>query len=93
MERLLFIGDDARTHALVWKFQHPDRELYCTPGNPGIAKIAHILPYKTEDLDGITHWAAKSQNRPNLTIVGPENPLVSGIVDKFQLENLNIFFQ
>lgn len=88
-EKILLIGGDARTHALAWKLQRKNREIYAAPGNPGIGEIARLLPFGVDDLGEITAWAIKE--KPNLTVVGPEGPLVNGIIDKFELRDLPIY--
>lgn len=89
-ERILLIGSDARTHALAWKMRQdcPDGDIRVTPGNPGIAKIAECVDIPLSDIEGLTHFGATL--RPDLTIVGPEAPLIAGIVNRFQVENLAI---
>jgi len=87
--KILVVGSDARTHALTWKLSGPDRKIYVAPGNTGIAQIAKCLAIKSDDLESLTKWAAKF--RPDLTIVGPEDPLIAGIVDKFRAEGQIIF--
>jgi phosphoribosylamine--glycine ligase len=75
--KILVIGSGGREHALAWRLSLDGHEIYSAPGNPGIAQVARILP-TTEYLD-----AAKSIE-PDLTVVGPEVPLVAGIVDQFR---------
>ncbi len=78
--RILIIGSGGREHALAWKLaQSRDVELLASPGNPGIAKVATCLPL--ED--------ARARH-PDLTVVGPEVPLVDGIVDSFRAAGLPI---
>jgi phosphoribosylamine--glycine ligase len=78
--RILIVGSGGREHALAWKIaQSPGVELIASPGNPGTAQIARCLPLEqAEDL------------RPDLTVVGPEVPLVEGIVDRFAAKGLRI---
>ncbi len=89
--RILVVGGGGREHALVWKIsqsRHAER-LYCAPGNPGIARMAECINLKPTDLDGLAHFASDQQI--DLTVVGPEAPLVAGIVDRFECRGLPIF--
>ena len=81
--RILVVGSGAREHALLWKLaQSPTRpSLYCAPGNAGTAMLAENLPLRQDDLAGLAGWAA--DHALDLTIVGPEAPLVAGIADAF----------
>ncbi|HYW45925.1 MAG TPA: phosphoribosylamine--glycine ligase [Bryobacteraceae bacterium] len=78
--RILVIGSGGREHALVWKLRQSEAvELYAAPGNPGMAQYATCVP-----LDQAGALA------PDLTVVGPEAPLVDGIVDAFRARGLRI---
>lgn len=88
---VLVIGSGGREHALVWKVaqsRHAGR-IYCAPGNAGIAKIAECVPISADDIQSLYTFAR--ENDIGLTIVGPEAPLVLGIVDLFRKEGLRIF--
>jgi phosphoribosylamine--glycine ligase len=89
--KILVIGSGGREHALAWKLAHSPRvkKLYAAPGNPGVAKVAQCVPIKADDLDGLVKFA--TQEQIDLTVVGPEKPLVDGIVDRFQKAGLRIF--
>jgi phosphoribosylamine--glycine ligase len=97
--KLLVIGSGGREHALVWKLaQSPHvTRLWCTPGNAGIAEerlVQHERPVETapigaEDLSKLLSFALET--RPDLTVVGPDNPLALGIVDLFQENGLRIW--
>lgn len=89
--KVLVIGSGGREHTLVWKIaQSPSvNKIYCAPGNPGIAEIAENVNIKASDLDGLLQFA--KNEKIDLTVVGPEDPLVAGIVDKFESEGLKIF--
>ncbi|HLK61256.1 MAG TPA: phosphoribosylamine--glycine ligase [Chthonomonadaceae bacterium] len=89
--RVLVIGGGGREHALVWKIaQSPQVEkIYCAPGNAGIAQLAECIPLKVSDIGGLADFAA--QNAISLTVVGPEAPLIAGIVDAFEARGLPIF--
>lgn len=88
---ILIIGNGGREHALAWKIaQSPMvKKIYCAPGNPGIAEIAECVDIETENIEGLFNFALKQ--KIDLTVVGPEDPLVAGIVDRFREGNLNIF--
>jgi phosphoribosylamine---glycine ligase len=81
--KILVIGSGGREHALVWKLRQSPRvsKVYCAPGNGGIAAEAECVPVDVKSLDSLV--AAASQIQPELTVVGPELPLMLGIVDEF----------
>jgi phosphoribosylamine--glycine ligase len=82
--KILIIGSGGREHALAWRLaQSPSVEkLYASPGNPGIAEVAEILPLK--DFSPQAYLAAAEAVGIDLTVVGPEVPLAEGVVDLFQ---------
>ena len=88
---ILVIGSGGREHALVWKIRQSPyvNKIYCAPGNAGIGLLAECIQYSILDIDGLIHFAKK--NSIDLTVVGPEMPLVHGIVDQFQKHGLSIF--
>jgi phosphoribosylamine--glycine ligase len=81
--KVLILGSGGREHALVWKLRQSPRisQLYCAPGNGGIADDAECVAVDLQSLDSITSLATRLQ--PNLTVVGPELPLTLGVVDAF----------
>ena len=81
---ILVIGGGGREHALVWKLKQSPRveKIWCAPGNGGIARDAECVAIDTGDLAGLAAFAEK--NLPDLTVVGPELPLVEGIADAFR---------
>lgn len=88
---VLVIGSGGREHALAWKLkQSPlaDR-VFVAPGNAGTAEDAENVPISEQDFAGLIRFA--KGNRVELTVVGPEAPLASGIVDAFRGERLRIF--
>ena len=89
--RVLVIGSGGREHALVWKLAQSRQvtRIYVAPGNPGMLDIAESVPLGTSQLGELATFAEK--NAIDLTIVGPEVPLVAGIVDVFQHRGLRIF--
>ena len=88
---VLVIGSGGREHAIVWKLRNSDRvnKLYCAPGNAGISQHCEPVPLKPSDLDGLLRFAREKEI--DLTVVGPEGPLVGGIVDLFKKNGLRIF--
>jgi phosphoribosylamine---glycine ligase len=88
---VLVIGSGGREHALVWKLKQSPRvsRLVCAPGNPGIASLAECVNIGIDDLDGLYQFARTQ--KIDLTVVGPEIPLVNGIVDLFEAGGLTIF--
>jgi phosphoribosylamine---glycine ligase len=81
--KVLVLGSGGREHALVWKLRQSPRisQLYCAPGNGGIADDAECVAADLKSLDSIVTLAARLQ--PDLTVVGPELPLTLGVVDEF----------
>ena len=91
--KILVIGSGGREHALAWKVAQSSEvsEVYVAPGNAGTAlepKVSNV-PIKATDIDGLLQLAQRE--RIDLTIVGPEAPLVAGIVDAFQAAELACF--
>jgi phosphoribosylamine---glycine ligase len=89
--RVLVVGAGGREHALAWKIARSPlvRELHCAPGNPGIARVAKLVPLKADDVGGIADWARR--HRPDLVVVGPEAPLVLGLCDLLAREGIAAF--
>jgi phosphoribosylamine--glycine ligase len=89
--KILVLGGGGREHALVWKLaQSPNVEkIYCAPGNHGIAQVATCVDIPVSDFGALRHFVKDRQI--DLTVVGPEAPLVAGIVDDFATHGLRIF--
>lgn len=89
--KVLVVGGGGREHALVWKIRQSPlvKEIYCAPGNAGIARQAQCVPIGAGDLEGLATFARRE--RIDLTVVGPEEPLVKGIAERFQQEGLAVF--
>ena len=89
--RVLVVGGGGREHALVHSFSRSSLrpQVFCAPGNAGIAAEADCVPIGAEDLDGLLDFAARE--RPDLTVVGPEAPLVAGLADLFRERGLRVF--
>ncbi len=88
--KILVVGSGGREHALVWKICRSPRvtKVYCAPGNGGTAAIARNVPLAVDDLSALTAFAL--EQRIDLTVVGPELPLVLGIVDRFESHGVSI---
>jgi len=91
MMKVLVVGGGGREHSLVWKIGQSPRvtELFCAPGNAGIAGMAECIDISPTDLDDLATFA--DTHGVDLTIVGPELPLTMGIVDLFEERGLRIF--
>jgi phosphoribosylamine--glycine ligase len=89
--KVLVVGSGGREHALVWKLRQSPRvtEIFCAPGNGGISQIAGCVPLKISEHDALVKFA--KERGVGLTVVGPDDALAAGIVDRFQAEGLRIF--
>src|SRR5438876_6990182 len=89
--KILVSGSGGREHALAWKLrQSPHAErIFCAPGNGGTGEIAENVAFAASDLEGVVRFA--KENRIDLTVVGPDDPLAAGIVDLFTAEKLRAF--
>jgi phosphoribosylamine--glycine ligase len=89
--KVLIIGSGGREHALAWKCAQTADEVIVAPGNAGTARENKVrnAPVSSDDIDGLIELA--KQEKVGLTIVGPEAPLVAGIVDRFFEEDLPCF--
>jgi phosphoribosylamine--glycine ligase len=89
--KVLVVGGGGREHALAWKIAQSPlvTKLYCAPGNPGTATLAENLPIGVDQLDKLLAFAY--DNKIDLTVVGPEQPLSLGIVDLFESHGLKVF--
>jgi phosphoribosylamine--glycine ligase len=89
--RVLVVGSGGREHALAWKISRSPlvRAVFAAPGNPGMAKVATLVPIRTDDPDGLARWAR--DNRIDLVVVGPEAPLVAGLADRVSALGVPVF--
>jgi len=89
--KVLIIGGGGREHALAWKISQSLRvkKIFCAPGNAGIAQIAECIPISDNDFSAIT--ALVKREKIDLTVVGPEIPLVGGLADILAKEGYPVF--
>ncbi len=89
--KVLVVGSGGREHTLVWKLRQSNKvkKIFAAPGNAGIGLIAQTVKIQADDIEGLINFVKK--NHIELTVVGPEAPLVAGIVDEFQKRKLRIF--
>jgi phosphoribosylamine---glycine ligase len=89
--RVLVVGSGGREHALAWKISKSPlvAAVFAAPGNPGIAEVASLVPLRADDVEGIAGWVR--QNRIDLVVVGPEAPLVAGLVDRLARDGVPAF--
>lgn len=88
---ILVVGSGGREHALVWKIGQSPRvkKIFCAPGNAGIEELAECISIKPADIPSLLKFAETQSI--DLTVVGPEQPLAEGIVDRFERVGLKIF--
>ena len=85
---VLIIGSGGREHALAWKISQSSKlnKLYCSPGNPGIAKIAENVKLNDDEMIKFCE-----EKEIKLVVIGPEQPLVDGLADRLRENNINVF--
>lgn len=88
---VLIIGSGGREHAIAWKLSQSPRvsKLFCAPGNPGIAQSAECVNIPVSQFDAIVKFA--NENQVGLVVVGPEDPLADGLVDRLAQNNILAF--
>jgi len=88
---VLVVGSGGREHTIAWMINKSPlvKKIYCAPGNGGMQEIAECVDIQVDDITALVTFA--KQNEIDLTVVGPELPLVMGIVDEFEKNSLNIF--
>lgn len=89
--KVLVVGSGGREHAICWKLLQSPKvdKIYCAPGNAGIGEIAELVPVGAMEFDKLAEFA--KANDIGLTVVGMDDPLVGGIVNKFEEEGLRVF--
>ena len=89
--KVLIVGSGGREHAIAWAVAKSSKveKIYCAPGNAGIAEFAECVPIGAMEFEKLAAFA--KENEIDLTIVGMDDPLVGGIVDVFEAEDLRVF--
>ncbi len=89
--KVLVVGGGGREHAICWKLaQSPAiTELYCAPGNAGIAEVATCLPVSATDVEGMVRCA--TENQMDFVMVAPDDPLALGMVDALEAAGIRAF--
>jgi phosphoribosylamine---glycine ligase len=89
--KILIVGNGGREHALAWKIRQSPlvKELFCAPGNAGMTEIADCVPIDTSNIVEVADFAETI--KADLTVVGPELPMVLGMADEFGRRGLTIF--
>jgi phosphoribosylamine--glycine ligase len=89
--RIMVVGSGGREHALIWKLkqEQPEAQIYAAPGNGGTKALAESVPLKPEEIAALADFA--DSREIDLTLVGPEAPLVAGMSDVFQQRGLRVF--
>lgn len=89
--KVLVVGSGGREHAIVWALANSPRvtELYCAPGNAGIAQLATCVPVSATDVDGMVNWA--KENQMDFVMVAPDDPLALGMVDALEAAGIPAF--
>lgn len=89
--KVLVVGSGGREHVIVWKIAKSPRvmEIFCAPGNGGISNIAKCVPIKALDIEGIVKFS--TENKIDLVVVAPDDPLVAGMVDSLEKAGIRTF--
>ena len=89
--KVLVVGNGGREHALIWKIYQSEKvdKIYVAPGNDGMTDLAERVDIAASDINTLADWAY--EHKIDLTVIGPEKPLVKGIVNEFEKRGLRIF--
>ncbi len=89
--KVLVVGSGGREHAIVWKLSKSPKvdKIYCAPGNAGIGTLAELVPIGPMEFDKLAEFA--KNEGIDITVIGMDDPLVGGIVDRFESEGLRVF--
>ena len=91
--KVLVVGGGGREHAICWKLAQSPKvtELYCAPGNGGIAALAECVPIKATDVDVMAAWA--SSHAIDFVVVAPDDPLALGMVDALEAAGIDFTYK
>jgi len=89
--KVLVVGGGGREHAICWKLRQSPKiaQLYCAPGNGGIAGLAQCVPIQATDVEGMVQWA--KENAMDFVMVAPDDPLALGMVDALEAAGIRAF--
>ena len=89
--KVLVVGGGGREHAICWKLAQSPKvtQLYCAPGNAGIAQTAQCVPIKATDVEGMVQWA--KEHKMDFVMVAPDDPLALGMVDAMEAAGIRAF--
>ena len=89
--KILVIGGGGREHAICWKLakSREVHKIFCAPGNAGTSAFCENVPLRVDDIAGLRDFA--EHRAVDMTVVGPERPLVAGLVDAFEAKGLRVF--
>ena len=89
--KILVVGSGGREHAIVWKLKQSPKctEIFCAPGNAGIAQDAECVKIAATDIPALVDFAKEKQI--DLTVIGMDDPLMLGVVDAFEEAGLRVF--
>lgn len=89
--RILVVGGGGREHAIVWALKKSEKvkEIFCAPGNAGIAQLAECVPIAVSEFDELIRFAKEASI--DLVFVGPDDPLADGIVDAFEAAGIQAY--
>ncbi|HEX9060436.1 MAG TPA: phosphoribosylamine--glycine ligase [Clostridia bacterium] len=89
--KILVVGSGGREHAIIWKLSKSPKapKIYCAPGNGGISALAECVPIKTTDTEAIVRFS--QENKIDLVVVAPEDPLAAGMVDALEAQGIRAF--
>ncbi|MFF2480124.1 phosphoribosylamine--glycine ligase [Paenibacillus sp. NPDC058071] len=89
--RVLVVGGGGREHAVVWSLKKSEKvkEVFCAPGNAGIAQLAECVPIGVDQFDELVQFAKDAAI--DLVFIGPDDPLAAGIVDAFEAKNIPVY--
>lgn len=89
--RILVIGRGGREHAIIWSLKKSEKvkEIFCAPGNGGIAEIAECVDIQEDQFEEISQYVR--ENDINFVVVGPDDPLAAGIVDFLEAKNILVY--